>query len=39
LLKSVDLQKESTLIQNELTQYEPSHPRFKKLMRRLEVIR
>jgi DNA-directed RNA polymerase subunit beta' len=39
LLKSVDLQKESTLIQNELTQYEPNHPRFKKLMRRLEVIR
>jgi DNA-directed RNA polymerase subunit beta' len=39
LLKNVDLQKESTSIQNELTQYEPNHPRFRKLMRRLEVIR
>jgi DNA-directed RNA polymerase subunit beta' len=39
LLKGVDLQKESVSIQNELSKLDPSNARFRKLMRRLEVIR
>jgi len=39
LLKNVDLQKESMNIQNELAALNPANPIFKKLMRRLEVIR
>jgi DNA-directed RNA polymerase subunit beta' len=39
LLKNVDLQKESINIQNEMAQIDPNSARFRKLMRRLEVIR
>ncbi|MDR2369500.1 MAG: DNA-directed RNA polymerase subunit beta', partial [Mycoplasmataceae bacterium] len=39
LLHNVDLQKESVNIQNEMIKLDPNNPRFRKLMRRLEVIR
>lgn len=39
LLRNVDLEKENRTITEELTQLEPSSPRFKKLMSRLEVIK
>jgi DNA-directed RNA polymerase subunit beta' len=39
LLRNVDLQKESINIQNEMIKLDPNSARFRKLMRRLEVIR
>ncbi|MDR1991472.1 MAG: DNA-directed RNA polymerase subunit beta' [Mycoplasmataceae bacterium] len=39
LLKNVDLQKELINIQNEMVKHNPNSPRFRKLLRRLEVIR
>ncbi len=38
LLRNIDLQDEKKQIEKELVRYETSNPRFRKLMRRLEVV-